>query len=288
MSCLLFNSLAVGFAFNQISGGPKWWLSCCLVVILMWLCEEASTAFIYASISTRSSWLPLQKGRCLMYSARLWYPLYAPGDWPLIGGIEVFPFCCLVFFAWRTWWRPGRHHKKGGEADQRISCLVLVHFSWTCPSTIESDSAQPSPHLSLAGLYSQPSTYYPDPKVGNPPAAISSTPFNTVLMLNSPLFYRLGMLFPADKEDTESITCHSENCLWSVPMWQISWVTWKYKKQKLYLCKLKQKLEKFRSLTHGFFYMTPNNTTYFLPLHCTKMIWIFTVLGREQGGGMWM
>lgn len=117
----------------------------------------------------------------------------------------------------------------------------------------------------------------------NPPAAISCTPLNTVIVLNSPLFSRLGMLFPADKEDTERIACNTENCWWSVPMWQVSWVTRKWKNPELYLHKLKQELGKFRSLTYDFFYMTPNNTIYFLPHHCTKMIWIFTVLGKELG-----
>ena len=37
-----FNSIVVGFPFSSISDGSEWWLFYSLVVILIWLCEEAS------------------------------------------------------------------------------------------------------------------------------------------------------------------------------------------------------------------------------------------------------
>lgn len=43
----LFNSLAVGHLFSQISGGSELWLFCGAVVMLMWFWEAASTVFIY-------------------------------------------------------------------------------------------------------------------------------------------------------------------------------------------------------------------------------------------------
>ena len=47
-----FNSIVVGLPFSKISGSSEWWLFCSVVVILMWLWEEASTVFMYAIVLT--------------------------------------------------------------------------------------------------------------------------------------------------------------------------------------------------------------------------------------------
>ena len=40
--CDFFNSIVVRFPFTSISDGSQWWLFNILVVILMWVCEEAN------------------------------------------------------------------------------------------------------------------------------------------------------------------------------------------------------------------------------------------------------
>ena len=54
--CGFFNSVVVGLSFSLISDGSKWWLFYILVVILMWLCEEASC--VYFRLHLDRKWAP--------------------------------------------------------------------------------------------------------------------------------------------------------------------------------------------------------------------------------------
>ena len=44
--CGFFNSIVVRLSFNSVSKGSVWWLFYVLVVILVWLCEEASHVYL--------------------------------------------------------------------------------------------------------------------------------------------------------------------------------------------------------------------------------------------------
>ena len=45
--CGFFNSIIVWLPFNSISNSSEWGLFYNLIVILMWLCEEASCVYLY-------------------------------------------------------------------------------------------------------------------------------------------------------------------------------------------------------------------------------------------------
>ena len=49
-----FKSLVVVLLFLQISGGSEWCFFCSLVVILMWLWNDVSSAFTYTTLLTGS------------------------------------------------------------------------------------------------------------------------------------------------------------------------------------------------------------------------------------------
>ena len=49
-----FNSVVVGLPFSLISDSSEWWLSYSLVVILMWLCKEASHIYLRCHLDRKS------------------------------------------------------------------------------------------------------------------------------------------------------------------------------------------------------------------------------------------
>ena len=57
--CLFFIPLVIALLFSYIADGSEWWLFCSLVIILMWLWDEASITFTYFMTLTRSQILQL-------------------------------------------------------------------------------------------------------------------------------------------------------------------------------------------------------------------------------------
>ena len=52
--CGFFNSVVVRLSFNSTSDGSEWWLFYNLVVILMWLCKEASHVYLCCHLDWKS------------------------------------------------------------------------------------------------------------------------------------------------------------------------------------------------------------------------------------------
>ena len=53
--CGFFNSVVVRLPFNSISDGSEWWLFYNWVVILMWLCKEASLVYLCCHLDRQST-----------------------------------------------------------------------------------------------------------------------------------------------------------------------------------------------------------------------------------------
>ena len=52
--CIFFNSIVVRLPFNSISDSSEWWLFYILIVILMWLCKEASHVCLCCHLEQKS------------------------------------------------------------------------------------------------------------------------------------------------------------------------------------------------------------------------------------------
>ena len=52
--CFFFNSVVVWLPFSLISDGSEWWSFHNLVVILMWLCKEASCIYLFHCLNQKS------------------------------------------------------------------------------------------------------------------------------------------------------------------------------------------------------------------------------------------